>query len=96
MKNALIDPREVVIRITGWVPDTNPPQPVTEPIPNSARVAQVDDVTFPVAEPLFWTLCADDARADAWYYDTVQQVCLVVPYPPPAPSQPSSTGTQTL
>jgi hypothetical protein len=96
MKNALIDPREGVTKIVGWVPNTTPPQAILEPIPNAARVAQVEESTFPVAEPLFWTPCADDVVADQWYYDTVQQVCIAVPPIPPAPSQPSSTGTQTL
>lgn len=98
MKNAIIDPRESVVKIIGWT-STTPPQAITEQIPNSARVAEVADATFPVAEPLFWVECADDVVADQWYYDTVQQICIIIPPAPPRPAaadQPAVTGAQTL
>ena len=47
------------------------------------RVAQVNDVEFPVAPPLFWTDCPDDCVADLWYYSSGQ--CLPKPVPPPEP-----------
>lgn len=96
MKNAIIDPREQVNKIIGWLPNTNPPVAITQEIPNSARVAEVSDQTFPVAAPLFWVSCADNVVADQWYYDTVTQEILVVPAPPPAGNQPSASGAQTL
>lgn len=99
MKNAIIDPRQPVSKITGWVPNTNPPVAITQDIPNSARVAEVAEQTFPVAEPLFWTPCADDVVADEWYYDTVSQTIIVIPSPPPVPAaadQPVVDGAQTL
>lgn len=99
MKNALIDPNDTVNRIAGWFPNTNPPQPVVEQLPNSARVAEVADQTFPVAEPLFWIACTDDVVADQWYYDTDTQAIIVIPNPAPKPSaadQPIVTGAQTL
>lgn len=98
MKNALIDPRDAVNKIVGWS-STTPPTPIYEAIPNSARVAEVSDQTFPVAEPLFWVDCADDVVADQWYYDTVTQLIIVIPPAPPKPAaadQPSATGVQTV
>jgi hypothetical protein len=71
---ALIAINETPIKqITSWNTGTTPPTPISTNIPNSCRVAQVepDDQTFPVAEPLFWTDCANDVVADAFYYDTV-------------------------
>lgn len=46
--------------------------PVTKYLPNSQRVCQIepDANIFPLAEPLFWTSCPDNAVADEWYYDT--------------------------
>lgn len=99
MKNALVDPRDAVDNVVGWIPNTNPPQPIIQVIPNSARVAEVADQTFPVAEPLFWIDCADDVVADQWYYDTDTQAIIVIPNPAPKPSaadQPIVTGAQTL
>ena len=98
MKNAIIDPRENVNKIVGWTSAT-PPMPISEVIPNSARVAEVADQTFPVAEPLFWTPCADDVVADQWYYDTVTQAILIIPPAPPKPvadDQPVVVGAQAL
>lgn len=39
------------------------------------RVAQVepDDSTFPVADGLFWADCADDVKADYYWYDPADQ-----------------------
>lgn len=98
MKYAIIDPRESVTKIIGWT-STTPPMPISEAIPNSARVAEVADQTFPVAEPLFWIDCADDVVADQWYYDTTTQAIIVIPPAPPKPvaaDQPSATGVQTV
>ena len=91
MKKALIDPRFVVYKNVGY---DDKGLPITELIPNSGRVAQVEpsEQTFPVAEPLFWTTCADDCVANQWYYDTVQKECFVVPLAP----QPVVSGAQTL
>lgn len=32
------------------------------------RVADTAPVAFEVAPPLFWVTCADDVKADKWYY----------------------------
>lgn len=93
MKKALIDPREKVLQVIGYDSKGNP---IEQPILNAARVAEVINFLFAVAEPLFWVNCADDVKADQWYYDTVQQQCFVIPSPPPASDQPSAIGAQTL
>lgn len=107
MKTALIDPSTSVQEITGWTLNPDPkgvPKylPVFATIQNSARVAEVlpQGSEFPVAEPLFWTACADDVVADQWYFDTATTQFLVVPEPPPYPTtaedQPAASGAQTL
>ena len=85
MKNALISPNESPIQYTsGWTTDT-PPEPIYTPIANSCRVAEVEDQTFEVALPLFWTPCADDVVADQFYYNTVDEQIYPVPEPAPYP-----------
>jgi hypothetical protein len=85
MKNALISPNESPIQyVSGWTTDT-PPEPIFTPIANSCRVAEVEDQTFEVALPLFWTECADDVVADQWYYNTGDNEIYPVPEPAPEP-----------
>lgn len=50
------------------------------------RIVQVQDIEFPVADPLFWTDCPVDCLADYWYYTDGQ--CLQKPAPP-APPEPA-------
>lgn len=96
MKKALISPNETVSYISGWTGST-PPQPIYTLIPNAERVAEVADTPFEVASPLFWVDCADDVVADRWYYDSVQQIIIVVPDPAPIPTtELLSEGAQTL
>ena len=45
------------------------------------RVAEVAQHTFPVAQPLFWTPCADNVMADQFYWAAGK--ILPVPQPPP-------------
>lgn len=72
---ALIDPRSTPIyHAVGWNPPVPPfteYSPVMEAYPNSARVCQVepDENVFPVADPLYWIACPDNAVADLWYCD---------------------------
>jgi len=89
MKNALISPNEQPINyISGWTTDT-PPEPVFTPIDNSCRVAEVEAQSFPVSEPLFWAVCADDVVADHWYYNTSDNQIYPIPAAPPFPPIPS-------
>jgi hypothetical protein len=74
-----------------------------EPVESGYRVAQVatDDMTFVVADGLFWVDCADNIVADKFYFDPVIQQITLVPVnifviPPPTKPQPISTGTVTL
>jgi len=39
-----------------------------EPILDGYRVAQVEEVVFPVGDPTYWTECTDDVIADYWYF----------------------------
>jgi len=52
-----------------------------QPIETGYRVAEVVDQgqTFEVAQPLFWTPCADDVVADQFWYDPNDQ--LIKPFP---------------
>lgn len=71
-----------------------------EPVESGYRVAQVaaDDMTFGVADVLFWVDCADNVVADQFYFDpaTQQIIPVLVPVITPAPDQPVVEGTQTL
>lgn len=98
MKSALIDPTTSVQFIAAWMPSM-PYKPIIETYANSARVCEVSDAPFDVAQPLFWVPCAEDVVADQWYYDTVTaQLNPVVnaPYPELAPSEPMQTGAETF
>lgn len=101
MKQALIDPTVSVQHIASWTTPTQtaPAQPIYETYLNSARVAEVESASFPVASPLFWTQCADDVVADQWYYNTATVAFIpVVNAPPPPPENPQQTtqGAQTF
>lgn len=86
MKNALISPNESPINyVSGWTTDS-PPEPIYTNIENSCRVAQVEDQTFEVALPLFWTECSDDVVADQFYYNTKDNEIYPKPEPAPMPT----------
>lgn len=58
------------------------------------RVAEVEQDTFPVAPPLFWTPCADDVVADQFYWADgdilpVPQPLVPEPVTPPADGGPA-------
>jgi hypothetical protein len=97
---AMIDPMTTNIQhISSWAGTPPNLSPVFSAYPNSARVAQVepDADIFPVAEPYFWTVCADNVIADQFYYDTVTKtINLIVNAPrPAADDQPATTNIQT-
>jgi hypothetical protein len=68
MKHALISPNELGVNFDGTT---------------GCRVAEVSDITFPVASPLFWTDCEDYVVADEYYWDGSE--IKVIPEPPPKP-----------
>ena len=43
------------------------------------RICQVEQLSFEVAQPLFWVACPDECVADFWYY--IQEQCLPIPQP---------------
>jgi hypothetical protein len=85
MKNALISPNESPIQyISGWTTNT-PPEAILTFIENSCRVAEVENQTFEVALPLFWTPCDDNVVADQFYYNISDKEIYPVPEPAPYP-----------
>lgn len=44
-----------------------------EPVETGYRVAQIDEVGFEVAPPLFWIDCVDDIAADVYWYNPETQ-----------------------
>jgi hypothetical protein len=74
--NALINPLQNAQQIVSWEgkgTKTDPLRPVVEPIANSAVVAEVEEQTFEVTEPLFWVDCADNIVAGQYWYNTQDQ-----------------------
>ena len=99
---ALISPSEAPISYIDSWSNTTPPYAIYTQYPNSCRVAQVepDDQIFPVADPMFWTDCANNCNPVDTYYDTVAQTINPIVNAPkpaaPASEQPATTGTQTI
>lgn len=74
-----------------------------EPRETGYRVAQISDVTFEVAPPLFWVECSDDIVTDQFWYNPANQSFEVMPEPIPVIpvvipglDQPETQGAQTL
>jgi len=67
-----------------------------EPVASGYRVAQVatDDMTFVVAEGLFWVDCANDTVADQFYFDPVTQQ--IIPVPPAKEAAPKKTLAEQI
>ena len=49
-----------------------------EPIETGYRIAQIIDISHPVAEPLFWTLCSDTITSDKYFYNPTTQLCELI------------------
>lgn len=100
---ALISPNEPSPYVSSWTYNKilKSWDPVFENVPDSCRVAQVEENSFEVAPPLFWTDCANDVIADEWYYQVSTGAILSIPAPAPIPApssmqQPAVEGAQTL
>jgi hypothetical protein len=50
-----------------------------EPRQSGYRVAQVEQESFEIAEPLFWVDCADDVKPDQYWYDIADRTIKPVP-----------------
>lgn len=60
----------------------SPLEQVVDYLGNSGcRVAQVQPLTFEVADPLYWIDCPDDCIADQWYW--IENGLRLIPQPPP-------------
>jgi hypothetical protein len=77
--NALISPNERAQYISAW----DGVHPVFTIV--GQRVAQVQETVFDVAQPMFWITCADDVKADRFYYDPEAQNIIVIPDNAPRP-----------
>ena len=81
---ALIDPNTSVSYVSSWTSE-KPYKAIYTEYPNSARVCQVEEIDFPVAQPLFWVNCFNDVVADQFYYNTTNEtINLIVDEPYPA------------
>jgi len=72
-----------------------------EPRETGYRIAEISNVSFDVATPLFWIECNDDIIADEYWYDPVNKSFEVMPQPEiqittTVPSQPITSGSQDL
>ena len=82
--NALISPSEQAQYISSWNTTEKFPVPILTKI--GQRIAQTSATPFEVASPLFWISCADDVKADQFYYDNDTQQILKLPDNAPIPS----------
>lgn len=69
MNNALISPNELVYSYEGTL--------------LGVRIAEVEQVPFEVALPLYWVECADEVNEDDWYFNQSTNQCELKPVPPP-------------
>jgi hypothetical protein len=53
-----------------------------EPRQTGYRVAETSESGFEVQEPLFWVDCANDVKADQFWYDPSDQTIKPIPIPP--------------
>jgi hypothetical protein len=71
-----------------------------EPRETGYRVAQIEEQTFPVAEPdLFWVDCDNTIEADKYWYDPSDNSLKLIPVIVQASivnNQPATEGTQTI
>lgn len=54
-----------------------------ELVSNGIRIAEVANVSFEVAEPLYWIDCPIDCNANTWYFNTELNQCQPIPIPVP-------------
>lgn len=96
---ALISPIENVQYISGWNPPIAPSKLYT-PVYTvcGERIVQVQETTFPVAEPYFWIDCADTISPATNCYDGTLSIIITIPPnatdPNPPIPEPISTGTK--
>lgn len=96
MKKALVNTQSSVQHISGWTED-NPPNPIYETYPNSCAICEVVDEPFEVYPTLIWVDCDDNVVAYQYWYDSVNQTINPIENAPqPEPTQPESSGTQSL
>lgn len=74
MKHALINPDQLCMSYD------NPP------VVLGAYVVEVEELEFPVAEPLFWADCSDSVVAYQFYWNNGQYSPVPIPPPPPIPT----------
>jgi hypothetical protein len=60
------------------------------------RIAQVENTTFEVAEPLYWVDCPDDCNATTWYYNESELACEPIPIPIPTADENKQTAVTLL
>jgi hypothetical protein len=76
---ALISPMETfnISWVSSWEETNGKWIPIYSSIEDCMRVADVAEVEFDVAEPLFWVDCPEECKADVWYYK--DGVCSIKP-----------------
>lgn len=84
MKKALISTSESVQYLSSWEKfDGKRYFPLYSTC--GARVAEVTDVQFEVAPPLFWVDCGDEVTAEQYYYNLESKTVAKIPDPAPYP-----------
>jgi hypothetical protein len=84
MPKALISSNEVVQHISGWKtvlteePGVELTNPIYTDIPNSNRIAEIEENTFEVNSALFWVDCNSSVTTDSYYYDSSDSTIKII------------------
>jgi hypothetical protein len=80
---ALISPKETlnVSWVSSWIQEDGVWVPVITEVIGCYRIAEVEQVAFDVADPMFWIDCPDECKPNTWYFKDNQ----VQPIPPNEP-----------
>ena len=85
MAKALIDLNCEVWYVSGYVTVDNENKPVSDPLSNSARVCQIEDVEFDInTDSLRWVDCNTSVNVDDYYYDTSDSTIKLIPNATPS------------
>ena len=67
-----------------------------EKVSIGVRIAEVQNLTFEVAEPLYWVDCPNDCNASTWFYNEATLNCEPILLPIPTAEENKQTAVELL